>query len=263
VQRQEPGGHGQQPAKEEAQAPLRQMRDQFEQVLKSAPGNIDALRGAAQVCIELADDSDPDQYETAVKFLTDALTHGRSQESGSERLSNGELLANIYYMRGYARTKSYEADASRTTSIAPLKAALNDFRNCNEVDPLYSKARAAIEKINKRLRRRRGQFLVDVLGPIIIFCLSALLFLFAQLAFICSWFKVLPANALVNDPLVYSSLTFTSLLFMVAAVYLPQLLKLKLPGIELEKASVDQVSAPSIGISRSVSLVRPSGSMRN
>jgi hypothetical protein len=63
--------------------------------------------------------------------------------------------------------------------------------------------------------------------------------------------------------LVYSSLTFTSLLFMVAAVYLPQLLKLKLPGIELEKASVDQVSAPSIGISRSVSLVRPSGSMRN
>jgi hypothetical protein len=42
---------------------------------------------------------------------------------------------------------------------------------------------------------------------------------------------------------------------MVAAVYLPQLLKLKLPGIELEKASVGQVAAHSIGISRSESLI--------
>jgi hypothetical protein len=42
---------------------------------------------------------------------------------------------------------------------------------------------------------------------------------------------------------------------MVAAVCLPQLLKLKLPGMELEKASVSQVAAPSIGISRSESLI--------
>jgi len=248
-----------------AQLQLKQFEtadDQFARVLKFAPRNIDALCGAAQVCIELADDGDPDQYGEAVRFLTDTLRYGRNQESGSKRLSHGEL-AKIYYVRGYARTKSYEADAARTTSIAPLTAALNDFRKSNEADHLDSKARAAIEKITKRQRQRRGEFLVDVLGPIIIFCLSALLFLFAQLAFICSWFKVLPANALVNDPLVYSSLTFTSLLFMVAAVYLPQLLKLKLPGIELEKASVDQVSAPSIGISRPASLIRPSVSMTN
>jgi hypothetical protein len=242
-------------------------RDKFARVLKFAPRNIDALCGAAQVHIELADDGDPDQYETAVQCLTYALEYGRNEESGSKRLSKSDL-AKIYYTRGYARTKSYEADASRNTLIASLKVASDDFRNCADADPLDSKARAAIEKINKRKRQRRGEFLVEVLSPAIIFCLSALVFLFAQLAFIYSLFTADAAQALVKDAaqaLVkdYFWLTFTSLLFMVAAAYLPQLLKLKLPGIELEKASVDKVSTPSIGISRPVSLIRPSVSMRN
>jgi hypothetical protein len=78
-----------------------------------------------------------------------------------------------------------------------------------------------------------------------------LVFLFAQLAFITNLVQQKPFEGAT----VYSSLTFASLLFMVAAVYLPQLLKLKLPGIELEKSSIDRVSAPSIGISRSGSLI--------
>ena len=235
---------------------------QFDQVLKFAPGNIDALCGAAQVCIELADDGDPDQYEIAVQFLTKALKYGRNQESGSKRLSNSDL-AKIYYTRGYARTKSYEAGASPNTLIASLKVASDDFRKCNESDPDDSKVRAAIEKINKRKRQRRGEFLVEVLGPAIIFSLSVLVFLFAQLAFICSLFGKPPDHALVKDQWAYFWLTFTSLLFMIAAAYLPQLLKLKLPGIELEKAAVDKVSTPSIGISRPVPLIRPPVSKTN
>jgi len=235
---------------------------QFEQVLKFAPGNIDALRGAAQVCIELADDGDPDQYEIAVQFLTKALEYGRNRESGSKHLSNSDL-AKIYYTRGYARTKSYEAGASPNPLIASLKIASDDFRKCNEADPNDSKARTAIEKINKRKRKRRGEFLVEVLGPAIIFCLSVLVFLFAQLAFLRSLFYEPPVHALVKDQWAYFSLTFTSLLFMIAAAYLPQLLKLKLPGIELEKAAVGKVSAPSIEISRPARLIRPSASMTN
>jgi hypothetical protein len=50
---------------------------------------------------------------------------------------------------------------------------------------------------------------------------------------------------------IYTALTFGSLLFMVAGLYRPKVLKLKVPGIELEKASLDQISAPSpLGISR-------------
>jgi hypothetical protein len=49
----------------------------------------------------------------------------------------------------------------------------------------------------------------------------------------------------------YSLLTFGSLLFMVAGLYLPQLLKLKVGGIELEKSSLDQSTpAGPIGIRR-------------
>jgi hypothetical protein len=161
-------------------------------------------------------------------------------------------LADVYYARGYARTKSYEANASRTASIRPLDAALDDFWNCKEkckeVDPLNSKAHAAIEKINTSRRQRRSELLVDVFGPVTIFCFSVLVFLFAQLAFMNKLLQQIDATA-------YGSLTFASLLFMVAAVYLPQLLKLKLPGIELEKTSIDRVSARSIGIGRSGSLI--------
>ena len=226
-------------------------QDEFARVLKDAPGNIDALCGAAQVRIDLAEDGDPDQYEIAVRYLKEALTHGRDRRSGSKCLQNRDL-ANIYYARGYARTKSYEADASRTTSNKPLKAALDDFRNCENEDPNHGKARAAMEKINKRRSQRRGELLVEVWGPVFIFCLSVFLFLITQLVFI-KWPTV--GGPMVKDAVGYTSLTLASLLFMVAAVYLPQLLKLKLPGIELEKASVGQVSAPSIGISRSESLI--------
>src|SRR5262249_37100115 len=85
-------------------------QDQFARVLRLAPRNIDALCGAAQICIELADDGDADQYKMAVQYLTRALQYGRNRDSGSKYLSNREL-AKIYYTRGYARTKSYEADA--------------------------------------------------------------------------------------------------------------------------------------------------------
>jgi tetratricopeptide (TPR) repeat protein len=230
-------------------------RDQFARVLTFAPRNIDALRGAAQVAIELAEDGDPDQYETAARYLTDALTYGENKESGSKHLSKSEL-ADIYYARGYVRTKSYEADASGTTSIA-LKAALGDFLECKKMDPNYSKARVSIEKINKGLRQLRVESLVNVWGPVCIFCSSVIVFLMAQVFFISAWWS--KAYSVKDELMVYISLTFPSLAFMVAGVYLPQLLKLKLPGIELEKASVAGVSAPSIEISRPMTLIRVSG----
>lgn len=65
----------------------------------------------------------------------------------------------------------------------------------------------------------------------------------------------LPAQSAVTNATTYISLTFGALLFMVAALCLPNLRKLRVPGIELEKASVDRVSAPStVDISRFGSL---------
>jgi hypothetical protein len=49
----------------------------------------------------------------------------------------------------------------------------------------------------------------------------------------------------------YALLTFGSLIFMVAGLYLPQILKLKVGGIELEKKPVEQITTSvSLGITR-------------
>ena len=93
---------------------------------------------------------------------------------------------------------------------------------------------------------RRGVIflMVDKLGALTIFFAGAAVFLFAQLDFffrgtgIYDWFWL--DKRAVTDPVIYTALTFGSLLFMVAGLYLPKVLKLKVPGIELEKASLDR-----------------------
>ena len=104
--------------------------------------------------------------------------------------------------------------------------------------------------------------MVDLFGPLVIFTAGAAVFLFAQLDFffrdtsIRSLFG-LSAKSSALDAKVYVILTFGALLFMIAGLYLPNVLKLKVPGIELEKASVERVSAPSaLGISRFGSLTK-------
>jgi tetratricopeptide (TPR) repeat protein len=62
-------------------------KDEFARVLKLAPENIDALLGAAQVSIELAGDSDPDQFQIGVDHLSYALEYGWHREAGLKRLS--------------------------------------------------------------------------------------------------------------------------------------------------------------------------------
>jgi hypothetical protein len=217
-------------------------------VLKSAPAHIDALLGAAEVCIELADDGDLDQYGVAERYLTLAIEHGRNQQSGSKRLRLAEV-GNIYYLRGYARTKRYESDAPGVVSMT-LLSALADFRRCREVDPKHPKAPGAIEKITQRLRRRASGSFVDLFGPLVIFIAGTVVFLFAQLDFFFRDTSIrslfwLPVKSSVVDAKVHVVLTFGALIFMIAGLYLPKVLKLKIPGIELEKASVERVSAPS------------------
>src|SRR5262249_12687730 len=149
----------------------------------------------------------------------------------------------------------YECDGLGAISTT-LLTALNDFRNCKRADPNHPKAPGAIQKITQRLRRRASESLVDFLGPLAIFTAGIFVFLFAQLDFffrdtsIRSFFW-LPAKSAVTDAKVYVVLTFGSLIFMIAGLYLPKVLKLKVPGIELEKSSVERVSAPTaLDISR-------------
>jgi tetratricopeptide (TPR) repeat protein len=196
-------------------------RDEFTQVLKSAPGHIDALLGAAEVCIELADDGDRDHYRVAEQHLTGALHHGRNRESGSKRLQPSEV-ADIYYLRGYAQTKRLEAEGPRTAPLV-LLGALSDFRHCKSENPSHPKAGEAIEKITKRLRSGASEAFAGVFGPLVVFVAGAFVFLFAQLDFFFRETGVrglfwLPQRSSVTDAKVYIALTFGALLFMVAGL---------------------------------------------
>jgi tetratricopeptide (TPR) repeat protein len=142
-------------------------QDEFARVFKVAPAHVDSLLGAAEVCIELADDGDVDQYRMAERYLTLALQHGRNRETGSKRLRAAEM-GNVYYLRGYARTKRYESE-SPGGGYSALLAALADFRSCRKADANHPKAPGAIKKITQRLTRRANESLVDVFGPLAIF----------------------------------------------------------------------------------------------
>jgi tetratricopeptide (TPR) repeat protein len=235
-------------------------QDEFSRVLKAAPGHLTARLGAAQVCIELADDGDRDQYDLAERHLTAALEHGRNRESGSERLHANDI-ANIYYQRGYVRAKRYESD-SLGGHFVTLVGALWDFRKSKQNDPNHAKAGAALDKIYRRLLMRARDSLTDWWGPLFVCAAGTTVFVLTQVDFffqgtaIHAFFQ-LPAEKLIKNPTPYIAITFGSLLFMIAGLSLPKVLKLKVAGIELEKASVTDVStSSSLNIGRASAISR-------
>jgi len=220
----------------------------FRRVLDVAPGNIVALIGSALASIELADDGDADQYKCAEQCLTDALKHGRDRESGSIRLNKDkdkEVIADIYYMRGYAKAKRHEAGRGELHTIV---SAINDFRLSLRADSRHILARAAVEKLSQRMLRNFAESSVEREGQFLAFLFSAGLFLMAQLDFLLPNTEFLhralglPTQSVLKEPGYYVGVTFGALAIMIAVLSLPKLLTLKLPGIELKKASTDQVA---------------------
>ena len=104
----------------------------------------------------------------------------------------------------------------------------------NGKDLDHHKAKRAVTRLKEILRFFSGEHIRDVVAPLVIFVLSALPFLAIQGSF---YFKF-PAEI---DVKLYVPMTFGLLIFMVAGFSLPQIMRLKVAGIELEKSSVDQV----------------------
>jgi hypothetical protein len=126
-----------------------------------------------------------------------------------------------------------------------LHKALKDFKNCFSNDRDHHKAKRAQEKLQKRLSQFASQQLWETVGPWTIFLLSVIVFGLSQYSFFCASFKIISQGY-------YVLLTFGSLLFGVASLYLPQILKLKVGVLVLEKSSVEQITTPSsLGITKS------------
>src|SRR5262249_31946305 len=112
-------------------------------------------------------------------------------------------------------------------------------------------------KIVKHLLRTAPESLFAKLGALLLFCAAAAVFVFVQLDFFFPRYGLLGPTKHIDEPLTYGTLTFGALVFMIAALYLPNMLKFKVAGIELEKTATNQVSSPSsLGISPPSSLTK-------
>jgi tetratricopeptide (TPR) repeat protein len=208
---------------------------EYRKILAITEDSVEALIGLGEVYTAMADAGDPDLYDVAIDYFSRGYRTAQS-ESRSKWLRRKEEAA-LLYSRGYARVRWVESAKPRAANHA-LKDALDDFKHCRVLDPEHYKAERAVKKVGDWLGHSVPEQ-VEKYGPSIIFGLSLLVFFGSQLGF---YLATPPKN---QSYLGYWALaTFGSLLFMIAGLYLPQLLKIKVAGIELEKSSVDQVATP-------------------
>jgi tetratricopeptide (TPR) repeat protein len=213
-------------------------RRAFARVLEVAPGHIDCLVGQAVARIELGDAGHPEHYERAEQSLNAALLNGRDRQSGSLKLRKVRTAA-ILYLRGYARVKRWETGAGQAR-FGLLQDALNDFRQCLDLNPGHDLAAAAIEKIGDRGLRHIDDVLANRIGPLLLFGAGLVVFVLAV--------GLGLARGKSTDP-GYLAMTFGGLAIAMAGLSLPSLLKLKVAGIELQKAAPERsASAAAIGL---------------
>jgi tetratricopeptide (TPR) repeat protein len=213
---------------------------EFKRILEVAPHHVESIIGLGEVYKAMGDATkDEDLYTRAIEQFDLGIQIADS-DTGSKRLKKKDRAAALY-SAGYAKVKLYEAAAAKDESL--LHDASDYFRRSIDNDPENFNAMRAFDRIDKRLKRFTSQRAVERFGPRIILLGTATIFTVAQISVIKHW----PMADL--GPTNYTLLSFGSLLFAVAGLSLPQLLKLKVPGIELEKSVVEQIApAGALGI---------------
>jgi tetratricopeptide (TPR) repeat protein len=209
---------------------------EFRAILALCPHYVESHIGLGEVYSALAAHrKDSELYSRAIAEYEEGIRIWRSEHS-SKRLDKLDLAA-VHYSLGFARIQIYEA-GKLAKDFGLLHKARRDFEECLSCDPAHAKAKRALEKINERLRSSAAASLVERFGPLAIFFPALLVLVLTQTSFVFDWPQSIETAS-------YVGLTFGALAFMIAGLSLPQLLKLKVAGIELEKSSVDQVSVTS------------------
>ncbi|HJQ24662.1 MAG TPA: tetratricopeptide repeat protein [Blastocatellia bacterium] len=203
--------------------------------------HVESHIGLGEVYTTMGDAGDEERYDEAAFHLTEAIKLIQLKR-GSRRFKRTEL-ATVFYSRGYVKVKLYEASRSAKQGNL-LREALEDFKNCLKNDPHHHIARRTVKRLEEKTGRL-SQRLVEKVGPALIVLCSLFVFVMNQISF----FWNVP-NKSINVGY-YALLSFGSLIFMVAGLYLRQVMKIKIAGIELEKSPVEQIMVTStVGITR-------------
>ena len=217
---------------------------EYRKILLIAANHIDSQLGLGEVYSAMADCGETDLYEVALKHYGRAIQLAQSG-GGSKRVKPREL-AGMFYARGYARVKAYEAMAPLREE-ALLRAALHDFAMCFKYDPEHYKGERAKQKITKLRRAFIADWFTRKLAQWLILVPSAFILVQAQFGFYQFGFYR-PRHIDVPE---YIALTFGALVFLVVGLFLPQITKLKGPGIELEKSQINQIATSGgLGITK-------------
>ncbi len=216
---------------------------EYSKILRKVPCHIESLIGLGECCIRFGEKGDSDFYELAIKHFNKALDLSRTGE-GSKFLHNKEKAA-VLYSRGFSLIQIYEGTKNNSNIL--LQKALFDFKESYNLDKDKYKSKIAYDKVKQRLSLLSTHRITEKFGPGFIFLLSLFVFICIQILFLKSFFF----KERIIDLGSYSLFTFGTLVFMIAALYLPNVLKLKVAGIELEKSSIDLISiSGNLGISR-------------
>lgn len=222
---------------------------EYLRILRMAPEHLDSVIGLGDIYLAAADEGDKDLYLEAVEQFTKALVFA---EGGcpSKRLKSRDRAA-IYYSRGYAKVKSFES-AGLLRDAKMLEGASKDFQQCKDLDEYHVKARQALRKLDKDEREKSKTIdRLEKLGGPIIFGVAVIVFLLVQVYFYLAplvakgaFFFRYPDAAQLS-PADYMVITFGALLFGIAGLSLPKLLKLKVGSFELERTQTEQITTSS------------------
>ncbi len=221
--------------------------DTYEEVLRLAPGNVGANIGAGEALVEQAEEAEDDVlYEEAAKRFSKAIELAKSVGFGAanQRGSSGlgaRQWTDLYYSRGYVWARLYEAEMKDRIGRLPskdaggyLECALRDFEAATNTGVDSHRAKRAAASVRSRLKGFTVRTLAENIAPWTIAAVSFVLLVLVQVAFLSEGgFSGGKSTA------AYASLTLSLVVLMVAGFYLPQVLKLKLGGIQLEKATTE------------------------
>lgn len=209
-------------------------------VVHLAPGHLDARIDLGETLISSGEKGDLSALDEAAEEFSEVLTIDETMvlqpgdRRGSTRLSPKRRAA-VLYARGYSRVQSYESKL-----LAPfrgrgvLRLALADFREAWRLDPTNYRADRAIKKVEPLVSSRSPAGLPEKLGPLLVVILAILAMVLASANFFLGW----PTRLL--DSGYWLLAVFGCLIFVIAGLTLPELLKLKVGGIELEKGTSQQ-----------------------
>jgi tetratricopeptide (TPR) repeat protein len=227
----------------------------YRDALVIAPDNVEALIGRAETLTAQADAGDSARYRVAGRGFAEAIRV--AEETSPDRplrdrkgstAPGRRKLATLHYGRGYALARQFETDSASgrlgTRDTTPLVDSRSSFEEARRLDPGHPLAADAAIRIQQELQRQSRKVLDARSRVLPAVCLVVLVL-------VNLFFFVPPLrHTLGHDfqrqlrPETYALLVFGLVALLVAIVSLPELLKLNVGGISLEKATIDQTAVP-------------------